>query len=191
MSNPSHIVVAHDFSATGEVVDERAIALACESPQKVLHFLVIIDDRHGVAAVPVTGKVDFAYSERVQAELSQLLHRQFEAHHAPAEVHFFVHARIGKPAEEILRLAGEVGAELVMVGSHGLTGLERMVLGSVSERVVREARCPVLVVRQRTYPDVALLDVKDNTHATHHAKPHRFSYQGRRVNTRPPDWPLI
>ena len=57
MSNPSHIVVAHDFSATGEVVAERAIALACESPQKVLHFLVIIDDRHGVAAVPVTSKV--------------------------------------------------------------------------------------------------------------------------------------
>jgi len=53
----------------------------------------------------------------------------------------------GSPASEIVRLAREGSFDLVVVGTHGRTGLRRLVLGSVAERVVREAHCPVLVVR--------------------------------------------
>lgn len=56
---------------------------------------------------------------------------------------------LGNPAVELVRIAQERGAELIVVGSHGLTGIDRFLLGSVSERVLRHAHCSVLVVKQR------------------------------------------
>jgi nucleotide-binding universal stress UspA family protein len=53
----------------------------------------------------------------------------------------------GDPAAEILRVAGEECAELIVMGTHGRSGLSRLLLGSVAESVVRDACCPVLVVR--------------------------------------------
>jgi nucleotide-binding universal stress UspA family protein len=54
---------------------------------------------------------------------------------------------VGEPAAEILRAARESGADLVVVGTHGRTGLEHALMGSIAERVVRRAHCPVLTVR--------------------------------------------
>jgi nucleotide-binding universal stress UspA family protein len=56
----------------------------------------------------------------------------------------------GDPASEIIRFARAEAADLVVVGTHGRTGLKRLVIGSVAERVVREAPCPVLVARPAT-----------------------------------------
>jgi universal stress protein A len=53
----------------------------------------------------------------------------------------------GAPAAEILRIAAEQQASLIVIATHGRTGLERLALGSVAERVIRAAPCPVLVVR--------------------------------------------
>jgi nucleotide-binding universal stress UspA family protein len=55
----------------------------------------------------------------------------------------------GDPTGEIVRLAREHAFDLTVVGTHGRRGLKRLVLGSVAERVVREAPCAVLVVRRR------------------------------------------
>lgn len=57
------------------------------------------------------------------------------------------HLRLGRPAEEVFKLAEEIGAGIVVIGSRGLGALRRAVLGSVSENVVRYAPCPVFVVR--------------------------------------------
>ncbi len=53
----------------------------------------------------------------------------------------------GSPADEITRYAQDHGCELIVLPSHGRTGLMRMMIGSVAERVVRLAHCPVLVLR--------------------------------------------
>ncbi len=53
---------------------------------------------------------------------------------------------IGDPALEVVRLAREGGFDLVVVGTHGRTGLRHALLGSVAERVVRRAGCPVLTI---------------------------------------------
>ena len=55
--------------------------------------------------------------------------------------------RTGSANEEIVNLATDEGAELIIMGTHGRTGLNRMLLGSVADRVIRLARCPVLTVR--------------------------------------------
>ncbi|MGQ0608278.1 MAG: universal stress protein, partial [Chloroflexota bacterium] len=57
------------------------------------------------------------------------------------------HLRAGNPAREILAAAGEHGTDLIVTGSRGLSGLERMVLGSVARNVQIHARCSVLIVR--------------------------------------------
>ena len=53
----------------------------------------------------------------------------------------------GSPATELVSSAEELGAELIVVGTHGRTGLIRLALGSVAERVIRSAGCSVLAVR--------------------------------------------
>jgi nucleotide-binding universal stress UspA family protein len=53
----------------------------------------------------------------------------------------------GDPGHVITDLASEVGADLIVIPSHGRTGVKRLLLGSVAERVVRLAHCPVLVLR--------------------------------------------
>jgi len=186
------VVVAYDFSNGGMVVLERAVDLACRAPQHVLHFLVVIDPKLGVASVPHEGKIDYQYAEQVQTELTAVIRAAFEARDAEQAVHFFVHTRIGSPAEEILLTARDVGADMIIVGSHGRTGVKRMLLGSVSERVVREAECPVIVARTKTYKPVTLTDITSiGEHVPHYVKPHRYSYEETRVTRRPNDWPLF
>src|SRR5215216_2897330 len=57
------------------------------------------------------------------------------------------HARVGRPAQEIVALAQEIEAGLIVMGSRGRGGVRRALMGSVSDSVVRHAHCPVLVVR--------------------------------------------
>jgi hypothetical protein len=68
------------------------------------------------------------------------------------------HVYPGFPATEILKLAEDMRADLIVVGTHGRVGVKRLLMGSVAEEVMREARCPVLVMRARNYekhPDLA------------------------------------
>lgn len=53
----------------------------------------------------------------------------------------------GDPAAEILRIAGEIKSDLIVMGTHGQSALRRMLMGSVADQVVRQATCPVLTVK--------------------------------------------
>ncbi len=55
----------------------------------------------------------------------------------------------GEPAIEVLQAATRLGTDLIVMATHGRRGVRRLVLGSVAERVVREARCPVLTVKPK------------------------------------------
>ena len=187
---PRQVVVGYDFSPISDEALGLAVEIACRESIHVLHILTAIDSRHGLPIAPVA-KADYEYCERIQQLLGERVREVFAGRKSAGEVHFFVHARLGHAADEVLQLSAEVGADLILVGSHGRTGVDRLVLGSVSEKIMREAKCPVMVVRPRTYRDAQLLDVVDEDHPHHHHnKPHRYSYVETRVITRPPDWPL-
>ena len=187
--HPIQVVVAYDFSPSAEQALQRAIDVAVRAPQHVLHIMVALEP-----AVALGPFHHVTYDDADQIRTVAVAHvtealKQRPA--APGEIHFFVHTRIGKPADEILTLAREIGADLVFVGSHGKTGLERVLLGSVSERVVREARCPVMVARPKAYPEVRLLDVVPDEHRHHRfTPPHRYTYRDNQVLVRPAAWPL-
>ena len=70
------------------------------------------------------------------------------AHEVGGRARSQTHVREGVPWQEITAAAGELQADLIILATHGRTGLSHVLLGSVAERVVRHAPCPVLVVRE-------------------------------------------
>ena len=66
----------------------------------------------------------------------------------------------GDPADEILRFADEIGADLIVMGSHGRTGVLRVLMGSVSRKALDRAKCPVLIVHipDRRMAEVGMLE---------------------------------
>ena len=55
---------------------------------------------------------------------------------------------VGRPWQEVTELARKMGVDLIIMGTHGYTGLKHVMMGSTAERVIRHAPCPVLVVRE-------------------------------------------
>ncbi|HEY5922004.1 MAG TPA: universal stress protein [Kofleriaceae bacterium] len=186
----SQVVVGFDFGHSAEAALERAIGVAARAPWHVLHIVCVCDPHFAFPALPAK-HVDVEYADRVQQEVSRIVEQELKAQLIADRVHFFVHARIGKPHREILGVAEDVGADLIIVGCKGVTGLARVMVGSTAERVAREARCTVEVARPKTYRHVPLLEITDAQHEHHkYVPPHRYTYEDRRVMRRPSDWPL-
>ncbi|MBM4059244.1 MAG: universal stress protein, partial [Planctomycetes bacterium] len=80
-------------------------------------------------------------SERIQKMLETVKPRA-------ADVPFEHRLIMGDPAGEVVRIASEADCEMIVMGTHGRTGLTRLLMGSVAEQIVRRAPCPVLVFRE-------------------------------------------
>jgi nucleotide-binding universal stress UspA family protein len=190
--SPIHMVVAYDFSDTAQVSLERGIALAQAEPDHIMHIIAVLDERGSLGILKKKGKVTYDDTVVIQETLEGYINTQLETVVKDAELRFFVHVRLGSPAEEILRLGEEVGAHIILVGSHGRTGLKRVFMGSVSEKVVREAKCPVLVVRPREYEDVNLAVVVDapEGHAEEnpYVRPTLYAYRDRQLQKHSSPW---
>jgi nucleotide-binding universal stress UspA family protein len=162
----SQVVIAFDFSDSARAAMHRAIALANRAPFHILHFICAIEPHGQIATMPHHGHVDLAYVERVKQALLDQIAVELKGAAIADRVHFFVHVRIGHAAEEILDLSRQIGADLIIVGSKGRTGVEHLVLGSVAEHVVRAAGCTVEVARRKTYEHVDLLQISNAEHPT-------------------------
>jgi nucleotide-binding universal stress UspA family protein len=106
-------------------------------------------------AYPVPGYTfpdgSFVASSKMLDELADQARRHLEEWKAIADTLGLAGVEavtaVGEPAHEIVTWAREKGADLVVVGTHGRTGLTHALMGSVAERVVRRSPCPVLTVR--------------------------------------------
>ena len=172
------IVVGYDFTATSEVALEQAVSLLKRDPAQILHFVIALNDHQ-----------TYQSADGTRDGLVARVQRLFGAHGLD-HVDFFVHTRIGRPDVEIVALAEEIGADLVVVGSHSRSGVGRVLLGSVSEAVVRNARCPVLVARAKGYPDVELQTIIEVPHQKQRDRPHRYSYSNAVAQVRTGEWTL-
>jgi len=137
MSSIRTILVPVDFSAASDRALEYAIELATKLDAKlhVLHAL------HRQSLMTPSGE----WWEGVhRAALDGLndARRRVEASGRPCETELSE----AYPVDAILDAAAKLSAELIVMGSHGHTGLAHVVLGSVTERTLRQARCPVLTV---------------------------------------------
>jgi nucleotide-binding universal stress UspA family protein len=129
-----------DFSQPSEYAFQTACALARDHGAKLVLLYVVPPFIATEAYVPPPSE---EYREKVWEEF-----RQIQAT-VPAVREVRVETQIteGDPAHEIVRVAEEVGADLIVMATHGRTGLRRLLMGSVAEHVLRRAACPVLTVK--------------------------------------------
>lgn len=186
----SQVVVGFDFSHSGRAALHHAIDLAVRAPLHVLHVVCAIEPRTPFPAVPATTGINYQYAETVEQAVTREIEQELRGTTPPSAVHFCVHARIGKPAEEILFVARDVGADLIIVGCKPATALEHRLLGSVSEQVAREAGCTVEIARPKSYPHVELATIVEVEPHHGYAPPHRYTYESRGALVRSNDWPL-
>lgn len=137
------IVVGTDFSEGSDAAMEHAFSLAV-----ALH--AIVDIVHvvepGILVAPASlGAMPLADGPALFEEIDRALTARAEQGRA-AGLACQTNSLQGFPPGEIARHAKQVGADLIVVGTHGRTGIAHAVLGSVAERVVQRAACPVLVV---------------------------------------------
>lgn len=148
--HPFRIVVGFDFSPQARLALKRAVGLARGFADPEIHIVSSLDTRHLNADFPRI-EATFAGSEAIREKVQREAHAVVDEMQ-PQSLHLFVHTRIKTGAPEaILEVAEEVRGDMIIIGTHSKHGLSRLVLGSVSEQVVREAHCPVLVVRATDY----------------------------------------
>lgn len=148
---PKKILLATDGSEEADLAAKAAADLAGE-PGSELH-VVAVGPEYPLYMLPDnTGRFQEVFEEgkRQTREVLDEQVRKIEASGARVEK---AHQRSGRPDREILALADELGADMVVVGSRGLGGLRRALMGSVSTSVVRHAHCPVLVIREKEHVD--------------------------------------
>lgn len=144
MTLPRTILVPTDFSEHADQALEYAAALAAQIDAKIHLVHAITVPLNGVREVSYGSAVIESTAKEVQAGLDKLAARFRErVSMAPVRV------EVGDAREVIDQVAEKIGAELIVMGTHGRRGVKRMLLGSVAESVVRSAPCPVLTIRAR------------------------------------------
>jgi nucleotide-binding universal stress UspA family protein len=142
------ILVATDGSDNAQQAVGVAIELANDSGAElvVTTIRVMPPIGRGGASGPILAVEDPAATRAIAADAA--------AHAVEAGLKARAEARAGDPADEIVRLAGEIKADMVVVGTRGLGAISGALMGSVSRSVVRHAGVPVTVVHARDHATV-------------------------------------
>ena len=158
--NIRRILVPLDFSPTSDQAFGYAAALAEEfgASTALLH---VIEDR--LMTGPWPAEVYLGELPKLRADLIR------DAEHRMQKCLASLTAKgitatgevlIGVPSHVIIEQASTTGADLIVRGTHGRTGITHLLIGSVAERVIRHAPCPVFVVRERTSAEGAFEPVQ-------------------------------
>ena len=147
--NKYRIVAGVSFDETGDNALREAARIALHRDDVELHVVHAIPGAPsgGAASLEKTNDALSMVPVRLRANIAMLRERGLDR--LPHEI--VVHVRVGTPAEAIHQLAGVVDADLIVVGTHGRRGLQRAVLGSVAETLVRTAHCSVVVAHAKNY----------------------------------------
>jgi universal stress protein A len=142
------ILYPTDFSP----ISEEALAYAASLAHDCGAELLIVHVRENPPAYVVGDMMAYGSDSDATPQLKQLL-----ASSVPRAVSVdFRHVLVsGTPAEEIVRLAKEENVDLIVMATHGRTGLTHLLMGSVAEAVVRRSPCPVLAYKPQSHAQVA------------------------------------
>ncbi len=139
------ILVPIDFSVHSKNALKYAVPMA-EDFDASLHLVYVVEPTIypadlGFGQVVLPG-VEDELRQKGAEELEELIKREIGT-----RVHSSYTVRTGNPHQEILAEAEERGVDMIVVATHGHSGVEHMLFGSTAERIVRKARCPVLTIR--------------------------------------------
>lgn len=150
------ILVPTDFGALSILALEHAKALATKlgSSLDVVH---VVEDRlvTGLWPVEVYGpnlpQLHDSLVRQAENRLAECLTEEERTRFGATRT-----VLVGLPSHTIVEHAGSTGADLIVMGTHGRTGISHVMIGSVAERIMRTAPCPVLVVRGPARPLAAV-----------------------------------
>jgi universal stress protein A len=132
MLNFRKILCPVDFDRNSAAALRFAAELA--EPESVLYLLHTVPVERPEFELTATGRAEDSLENFAREHVADKIERELLV-------------RTGDPAVIIVRAAEEIGADLIVMATHGYKGLVRTVLGSVTERVLREAKCPVISLR--------------------------------------------
>ncbi|WP_049929120.1 universal stress protein [Halopiger goleimassiliensis] len=136
------VLVAYDGSAPAQ--DAATYAFE-EYPDEEIVLLRVLELAEGYTGAGVELARE-ALGERTEEADEELLEEVTDLA-GSSEAAFRTEVRVGDPAHEVVEFAGEHDVDHIVVGNHGRTGVSRVLLGSVAEKIVRRAPVPVTVVR--------------------------------------------
>jgi nucleotide-binding universal stress UspA family protein len=147
----SKILVPVDFSEYSKMALDYAVQFAKQFNSELTLIYVIepivYPSDFGLGQIPIN-QVDFEIQSRAEEELQKLINEKI-----PAEVKSNYVVKTGKPFLEIINTAKECDCDLIIIATHGHTGIEHILFGSTAEKVVRKSPVPVLTVREKIKKD--------------------------------------
>jgi len=142
------ILCPTDFSEPALVALKRAEELARHFSAELLvvHAVPELPGPHAYADPPVATTIEVPLYQQELANYAEKMLKELVSHLISPEVRTRDLVTTGDAAPEILRIAAQEHVDLIVIASHGEKGWRRLVFGSVAEKVVRHAPCPVLTI---------------------------------------------
>jgi nucleotide-binding universal stress UspA family protein len=138
------ILVPTDFSDRSFEALEAALELA-ESPASI-HVVYVLLDLSPMEPSEIWGTMDIG--KRTKGALEALKKRLTAPKYQDAYRDVQCYVEFGDPSTQVIEYAKREKADMIVLTSHGRTGLSHLLIGSVAERIIRMAHCPVLVLRK-------------------------------------------
>lgn len=143
----SKILVPVDFSEYSKMALDYAVQFSKKFNSELILVYVIepivYPSDFGLGQIPIN-QVDFEIQSKAEEELRKLIEEKI-----PTDIKASYTVRTGKPFLEIINAAQENDCDLIIIATHGHTGIEHILFGSTAEKVVRKSTIPVLIVREK------------------------------------------
>jgi nucleotide-binding universal stress UspA family protein len=140
-SAPLTLVIGLDFTDAGGFAFDQAVRVAKRVARSAFHVVHVFDSQPSAER-----------SRELADHLRLYLDEKGTVLGGLKGITVGIHLRSGKPARELVQLATEVGADLIVVGSHSRPHMRNWLLGSTAERLIANAPCPVLVAGPKPTP---------------------------------------
>jgi nucleotide-binding universal stress UspA family protein len=134
LATPFTLVVGNDFSEASGCAFDQAARVARRIPRSDMHVVHVID-----------GEATEDGTKQLASQLRVYLEEKVAVLGGLEDQAIGIHVRVGRPARELAQLARDVSADLLVVGAHRGSYLKQLVLGSVAQRLLQAAPCPVFV----------------------------------------------
>ena len=150
MFQPRKILVPTDFSEDSDLAFRMALSIAVKYQARI--FLL-----HVISNTVQQSLADYCLDQSIVARVlnesivfsNEKLQEIIDKNQQNGDIKVIPDVRKGQPYEEILKEASERKIDLIVIASHGKTGLQKYFIGSVTEKVMKEAKCPVLLIRSQ------------------------------------------
>jgi len=140
------VLLCTDFSENSDYAFEFAYGIA-KRDEGLLYILhVLPDNPHQAFAERYIGKEDL---EKIRKSIGEDLYNKYREHYVEKienEIKFEIVTKSGRGEKEILKFAKKENVDIIVMGTHGKTGIEHVFFGSVAEKVIRNSTLPVFII---------------------------------------------